>query len=78
MMESLPQPDSHFRPAPGLTAGERGGLPGPPAGEDALPLGASRGLLGVLVAMAGTIGLAMVIAVVFAVAGVDHIGDNKA
>jgi membrane protease YdiL (CAAX protease family) len=79
MMESLPQPDSHFRPAPGLTgAGERRGPPGPPAGEDALPLGASRGLIGVLVAMAATIGLAMVIAVVFAVAGVDDIGDNKA
>jgi hypothetical protein len=78
-METSSQPDSHFRPTPGIT--------GPPAPAGALPpdrrdprwpLDASRGLVGVLVALAATLAATLVLAIVFAVAGAGDLDDNKA
>src|ERR1700752_2914763 len=78
-METSSQSDSHFRPAPGLT-----GQPVPagvrPDGrrDPRWPLTASRGLAGGLVAIAVSLGLVMVIAIIFSAAGVGDLNDNKA
>src|SRR4051794_2010498 len=77
-METSSQPDSHFRPAPGLTAPDEPGARATRAARRRFPVTASRGLLGVLVAMAATLALVMLIAVAFAAAGVNDLGDNKA
>jgi hypothetical protein len=98
-MDPTGQPDSYFRPAPGLDA--PGAPPRPPGqappGEaptgdappgvvrpgDAppaarFPLGASKGLIGLLVAMAGILGVTAVVAIAFTAAGAETLKDNYA
>src|SRR4029079_5337902 len=76
-METSSQPDSHFRPSPGLP--EPGADDRTPRRRDPRwPLDAPRGLIGVLVAIVATLAVTMVIAIVFSVAGVNDLGDNKA
>jgi membrane protease YdiL (CAAX protease family) len=74
-METSSHPDSHFRPVPGLSAPVE---PDPGKGSDQWQLTASRGLLGLLVAIAATLGVVMLIAVAFYAAGVNDLNDNKA
>ncbi len=78
-METSSQPDSHFRPTPGVT-GPPAPVDAPPPGrrDPRWPLDASRGLIGVLVALAATLALTMVIAIAFAAGGAGDLGDNRA
>src|SRR4051812_33788904 len=77
-MDSSTHSDSHLPPMPGMAAGPRDADPEPASPRYRWPLPASRGLLGVLVAMAATLAAAIVLAIGFAAAGVDDLGDNRA
>jgi hypothetical protein len=74
-METSSHPDSHLRPVPGLSAPVE---EDPGKGSDQWQLTASRGLVGLLVAIAATLGVVMLIAVAFYAAGVSDLNDNKA
>ncbi len=70
-MDALDQPDAHYPRLPGFDV--------EPAGRDPhwFPVGAQKGMLGVLVMLVATLALALVIMLVYAAAGVGHINDNK-
>jgi membrane protease YdiL (CAAX protease family) len=70
---TLDRPDTHFRPVPGI---ELGAAEPPPPG-DRFPVGASRGLVGLAVALGATLALVIVLSIGYAIAGVENIGDNK-
>jgi CAAX protease family protein len=78
-METSSQPDSHFRPSPGLAGPPApADLPPPGRRDPRWPLDASRGLVGVLIALAATLALTIVVAIAFAAGGVEDLGDNRA
>ena len=72
-MDALDQPSAGYPRLPGFDAEPAGG----PRDPHWFPVGASKGMLGVLVALVATLGLVMVIMIVYAVAGVSQISDNK-
>ncbi len=78
-METSSQPDSHFRPVPGLSEPAVAGGAEPPEGRDyRWPLDASRGLVGVLLALAAALAVTMVTAIAFSAAGAGDLNDNRA
>jgi uncharacterized protein len=72
-MDAFDQPDASFRPVPGIEV--RAPEPGPPS--RVFPVTAGKALLGVLVALAATLGIVVVIMIIYAVVGVDHLKDNR-
>jgi uncharacterized protein len=72
-MDALNEPDAQYPPIAGIELGS----PQRERDPDSFPVGASKGLLGVLVALVATLAFVLVIMIVYAVAGVGHINDNK-
>jgi membrane protease YdiL (CAAX protease family) len=72
-MDALDQTNAGYQRLPGLEAEPAGGARDP----HWFPVGAGKGMLGVLVALVATLGLVMVIMIIYAVAGVSNISDNK-
>src|SRR4051794_3087947 len=70
-MDALDQPDARYPRLPGLEV--------EPAARDPhwFPIGASKGMLGVLVALVATLALVIVIMIVYAALGVGDLNDNK-
>jgi membrane protease YdiL (CAAX protease family) len=77
-METSSQPDSHFRPVPGLTSPPVPAGAPPERGDPRWPLNASRGLVGVMLALVSTLAITMVLAIAFSAAGVGNLNDNRA
>jgi uncharacterized protein len=72
-MDALDESNAQYSPIPGIELGS----PERERGPDSFPVGASKGLLGVLVALVGTLAFVLVIMIIYAVAGVNHLNDNK-
>jgi CAAX protease family protein len=74
-MDSLDEPNPQYSPVAGIELGLPDGVRG--REPEAFPVGASKGLMGVLVALVATFAAVLVIMIVYVVAGVQHLDDNK-
>jgi uncharacterized protein len=74
-MDSLNEPNTQYSPVAGLELGLPDGVRDRAA--ESFPVGASKGLIGVLVALVATFAAVMVIMIVYAVGGVQHLDDSK-
>src|SRR2546425_5671998 len=76
-MDALDHPDPRFR-ATGATGTTVAPPPAPPAPADQGGLTASKGLVGLLIALIAGLALVLIVMIGFAAAGVRHLNDNHA